>query len=703
MTHRRRGTGSRGAGGVRRAVIGLGLLLAALGAPAAVHAQSTCNTNLAFDYTTSHAFQAIGDVVTVKLTLSTQSIVNGTKVTLNRLRFDLDCDIGAPLGVGCMDDGPGIQYEGDATIQTNCPDMEGGSTVSFSTGHAVGTSPNQVVFTPSVPIMIPPNRADYCFVQFDIRVLASSSDATPTVTEEVAGFSAATGDAQCDNGLASAGSQSGSLRTCPICNDANACTTETCNTTTGACDTTSTVTCTDGNACTTESCNATTGACQTTSTVTCTDGNACTTESCNATTGACQTTSTVTCTDGNACTTESCNATTGACQTTSTVTCTDGNACTTESCNATTGACQTTSTVTCDDGNACTTESCNTTTGACQTTGTATCNDGNACTTEICNVATGQCETTGQVACNDDNLCTEEACNPQTGRCETTHTTVCQSDDPCIAQRCNPATGQCESGGVGSGLAFLVRTVGQFGNGSDIRAGVGANDTGGTLRFGRSVLASDSTQLVGNLVSLGNTADVFDVLANALQTGKDVHIRGHVGVPELPINDPYCPIPVIECGTTAITVPSRASMGPLAPGTYGAVTIMNGGTLTLLPGKFVFCSFRTGRSAAVVTTGAGATHVDVAHGFRLANGSTFGPQAGSPTPRLNVGSSSVRIGAGSTLQAFLSAPSSLLSLGRGSLVRGSFCVLKSKSDKGIHLECPPVEASPAAALLDTTR
>jgi hypothetical protein len=359
--------------------------------PGAARAQvATCNAQIAFDYFTAQPVQAIGDVVTVRLTLSTASITGGTKVTINRLRFDLDCDSGSPLGLGCVDDGAIIRYQGDATINTNCTDMPGGSAVSWSSNVAAGGSAtNEVVFTPSTGIMIPASQTDYCFLEFDVQVLSQSTDPTPTTIEEVAGYSVQTSDAVCDNGLASSGSQSGSLAVCPVCDDGNACTTETCNQTNGSCQTTSTTTCDDQNACTTESCNTTTGACQTTSTVTCTDGNACTTESCNTTTGACQTTSTTTCNDQNACTTESCNTTTGACQTTSTVTCNDQNACTTESCNTTTGACQTTSTTTCNDQNACTTESCNTSTGACQTTSTVTCADP-AC--EVCNPSTGACE-----------------------------------------------------------------------------------------------------------------------------------------------------------------------------------------------------------------------------------------------------------------------------------------------------------------------
>src|SRR5512146_3085783 len=103
---------------------------AGLTVPVVARAQvNTCNAQIAFDYFTANNVQAIGDVVTVRLTLSTASITGGTKVTINRLRFDLDCDSGSALGLGCTDDGAIINYEGDGTINTNCTDMLGGSAV----------------------------------------------------------------------------------------------------------------------------------------------------------------------------------------------------------------------------------------------------------------------------------------------------------------------------------------------------------------------------------------------------------------------------------------------------------------------------------------------------------------------------------------------------------------------------------------------
>jgi hypothetical protein len=46
----------------------------------------------------------------------------------------------------------------------------------------------------------------------------------------------------------------------------------------------------------------------------------------------------------------------------------------------------------------------------------------------------------------------------------------------------------------------------------------------------------------------------------------------------------------------------------------------------------------------------------------------------------------LRIGAGTTVRAFISAPDAVLSMGRGAHVIGTFCVERTRSDKHIILE-----------------
>lgn len=129
----------------------------------------------------------------------------------------------------------------------------------------------------------------------------------------------------------------------------------------GACETICTLgaSCDDGNACTSDVCNASTGACEHPPVV-CDDGNSCTLDSCNPQTGCVHTA--VTCDDQNACTSESCNPAAG-CEITP-IGCDDGNSCTVDTCDPQTGCGHTP--VACAPG-----QSCNPGTGTCQPTATA--------------------------------------------------------------------------------------------------------------------------------------------------------------------------------------------------------------------------------------------------------------------------------------------------------------------------------------------
>ena len=252
-----------------------------------VHAASTCNTFIAFDYPTAANFTVPGETVRVQLTVGSGSIIGGTQVQMNRIRFDLDCNSGNPLALGCTDEGAIVEYGGDAFIQTNCTGLSG--PVSFSTGHGESTAPNQVVFTPSEPVFIPASTPNFCTIEFDVTVLARSGDPTPDDIEQVAGFDVDQGDAACDNGLQSSGSQSGSLVLCPDCDDDNDCTADSCNQDTGECVNDVAVVCNDNNACTQDRCVPSTGACEYTDTVTptCSTSDVCAPQVCDPATGTC--------------------------------------------------------------------------------------------------------------------------------------------------------------------------------------------------------------------------------------------------------------------------------------------------------------------------------------------------------------------------------------------------------------------------------
>ena len=176
---------------VRIVRLGLLALAVAAAAPGVARAVNTCNGLIMIDYVTGPNFVIPGDVVRVRLTLGTGSIQGGTKLTVNRVRFDLDCDSGFPLVTPCTDEGMIIEYEGDSTFTTTCPGI-------WTSGHGISASPNEVVFMPNIPLVIAANQPippGFFSLEFDVKVLARSTDATPDEIEETTGYRASQNDA----------------------------------------------------------------------------------------------------------------------------------------------------------------------------------------------------------------------------------------------------------------------------------------------------------------------------------------------------------------------------------------------------------------------------------------------------------------------------------------------------------------------------
>jgi hypothetical protein len=122
--------------------------------------------------------------------------------------------------------------------------------------------------------------------------------------------------------------------------------------------------------CMPQHCDTGTGACVLTP-LTCDDANPCTTDSCDPVNGCVHTQLTGICDDGNACTVgdECVN---GAClgaPTATATSCNDGNACNgVETCDAASGACVVGTPLNCDDGDSCTTDACDPVTGCANPT-----------------------------------------------------------------------------------------------------------------------------------------------------------------------------------------------------------------------------------------------------------------------------------------------------------------------------------------------
>ncbi|KAL7543030.1 hypothetical protein ACHAXR_012487, partial [Thalassiosira sp. AJA248-18] len=236
-----------------------------------------------------------------------------------------------------------------------------------------------------------------------------------------------------------------------LCDDSNACTIDTCDPTVpGLCVHTPVECDNDDNACNGEfSCDAATGECvEIAPPQDCDDGNACTVDSCDSTLpGLCVHTPLV-CDDGNACNGEfSCDAATGSCvEDAPPVDCNDDNACTVDSCDPTLpGLCLHTDVV-CDDGNACNgVFSCNAESGCVEDAPPVDCDDGNACTVDTCDPAVpGLCVHT-PVVCDDDNACNGVfSCDTGSGECvEDAPEVTCEDGDACTLGTCDALTGDC--------------------------------------------------------------------------------------------------------------------------------------------------------------------------------------------------------------------------------------------------------------------
>lgn len=198
---------------------------------------------------------------------------------------------------------------------------------------------------------------------------------------------------------------------------------------------------------------------------------------------------------------------------------------------------------------------------------------------------------------------------------------------------------------------------------------------------------ADGVTVTGDTLRLGSGSSVGDVFANTLQIDPDALVRGSIGIPTLPVISPFCEVPHVACGATDVRVAPGQSLGPLAPGTYGRLRVLNGGLLTLQPGAFVFCDIKAGRGATIRTLGQAT--LDVAAGkVTIGTGSFLGPTQGTDPILVNVAGRSVRVSASAVANAVFVAPNANMSFGRGARLVGCFCTHRAKSDKGITLQCP---------------
>ncbi len=327
----------------------------------------------------------------------------------------------------------------------------------------------------------------------------------------------------------------------------------------------------------------------------------------------------------------------------------------------------------CDDGNPCNgVEICDSEQGCLPGTPPST-----ACTTTTTTSTTTT--TTTLVQCGNGVLETPEQCDPPLSA-------TCPAPVGSPPLICNP---DCTCPPPCPPVAFLVKTKGKVGNSGQVTGGIGANDPGGSFGLGKGVFVSDGSTVAGDTVRIGRGSSVFHVDANQLHLGQRAVIRDGTGNPALPLTAPFCSISSFSCGTEPVTVPARGSLGALAPGSYGPLSVDKGGAVVLAPGAFQFCSVKLARNASLITTGATQSTLQITGDLRVADGAFLGPAAGTPGPQIEMGGTALRVGSQARLQAFTAAPSALFRVGRSGQVGGTVCALASLSDKRIVMTCPP--------------
>jgi hypothetical protein len=253
------------------------------------------------------------------------------------------------------------------------------------------------------------------------------------------------------------------------CDDQNSCTDDLCKPFLGCVHVPNSGTCNDGDPCTiNEACKA--GVCQGAAPVSCDDANACTKDSCDVATGAClhEPLDGTACDDGHPCTkADKCKA--GHCVGGTWDSCDDVNPCTEDSCDPATGCVNKPNSLPCDDGSKCTLQDlCSN--GQCLGTVALVCIDGKVCTDDTCDPAVGcvfknnsapcddgslctavdtcsggVCKGSQPPDCADANLCTDDLCHPLSGCYHTNNSAPCDDGDPCtLEDKCSQA--KCTSG-----------------------------------------------------------------------------------------------------------------------------------------------------------------------------------------------------------------------------------------------------------------
>jgi hypothetical protein len=241
-----------------------------------------------------------------------------------------------------------------------------------------------------------------------------------------------------------------------------------------------------------------------------------------------------------------------------------------------------------------------------------------------------------------------------------------------------------------------------------VRGGnIGANGTVGTsndatvnICANGDLKMSDGSQVVGDRVRFSQQCFFWDLFANEIvgEGGGTAHsITQPVGA--FPIVTDIPPFPSFTCTPgNDVTVTTATQPFTLPPGSYGDIRFQDGTTVTLQPGLYQMCNFRTGQNVHTITQQ--GTVMQVVGEFDLRNGNRFGEESACGTyvhvaaSGLGANANSVNFGKQGTVAGHFYSQGRI-ALGHSTILYGTFWGSHINSDWGLNIEyCPPLGEFP---------
>lgn len=315
-----------------------------------------------------------------------------------------------------------------------------------------------------------------------------------------------------------------------------------------------------------------------------------------------------------------------------------------------------------------------------------------------CRNAAGDCdlvEQCGGGACPPDAKSTAE-CRPSTDACDPAE--LCDGvGDTCPADTGLEDGAPCDDGNdctvagscaaevcTPSGPGLLLNGRSLVFRDSQVNMSIMLDNERGTLSFYRNVFMADDTTITASRVRLLAGTSAFDVTAGILDGLGQV--RGTYTPAYAPTGAAaFCTAPPTTCGGPDVIVDTSLL---LPPGSYGAVVVQSGATLTLTSGVYDLCSLRLSpESTLTVEAGAAAPTVRVAGSMRGARDVVIDPGPGIGRPTFQV--KRLAFGVRGTVNGHFASPNGVLRWGKQLTFDGTMCALRITAFKEAELGCNP--------------